>query len=57
MEITNMTKIMFEIFGNIYKSYPKCEYHIIPMNSAENLSNIVVNSAIEVYTFHRNIEN
>ena len=57
MEITNMTKIMFEIFGNIYKNYPNCEYHIIPMNSAENLSNIVVNSAIEVYTFHRNIEN
>ena len=45
---------MFEIMKNIYNNYKNYEFQIVPMNSEESLSNIVVNSAAEVYINQRN---
>ena len=53
MKITEYTNIMFNIFGDIYKNYSNCEFKIV---SGQNLDDIVVNSAVEVYVSQRNIE-
>ena len=54
MKLTSHTDIMFKIFKDIYSQYKNCQYDIIPMNSAENLSNVVVDSAAEIYISQRN---
>ena len=54
MKITNYTDIMYSKFQNIYNNYQSCEFRIIPLNSEESLSNIVVDSAVNVYIFQRN---
>ena len=56
MKITSLTDIMYSTFENIYNNYEKCEFRIASMNSGQNLSDIVVNSAAEVYVFQRNVE-
>ena len=56
MKITSLTDIMYSTFENIYNNYEKCEFRIVSMNSGQNLSDIVVNSAAEVYIFQRNVE-
>ena len=54
MKITEKTDIMFEIFKNIYKNYTKCKFNIVPLESDNNLSNIVVDSSVDVYVSQRN---
>ena len=55
MRITQYTDIMFDVFKNIYKNYNKCEFKVVPM-TAGSLTNIVVDSAAEVYVSQRNID-
>ena len=56
MKITESTNIMYKIFENIYLNYDKCEFRIVSMNSQQSLSNIVIDSAAEIYINQRNIE-
>ena len=56
MKITTFTDIMYNIFNDIYKSNTNCEFKIVSMSSGESLSDIVVNSAAEVYVSQRNID-
>ena len=55
MKITDRTDIMFEIFKNIYKNYNKTKFEVIPLESQDNLSNMVANKSINIYVQHRNI--
>ena len=56
MKITTFTDIMYNIFNDIYKSKTNCEFKIVSMSSGESLSDIVVNSAAEVYVSQRNVD-
>ena len=56
MEITQLTNEMYTTFNNIYNNYDECEFRIIPLNAQQNLSDIVVDSAAEIYINQRNIE-
>ena len=56
MKIKSTTDKMYSTFENIYNNYENCEFRIVSMNSGQNLSDIVVNSAAEVYVFQRNVE-
>ena len=56
MRITQLTDIMFEEFEKIYNNFDECEFRVVPLNSEQSLSNIVVDSAAEVYVNQRNIE-
>ena len=55
LKITQFTDKMFNIFNDIYKNYNKCEFKVVPMSSG-GLTNVVVNSAAEVYVSQRNID-
>ena len=55
LKITEYTDKMFNIFSDIYKNYNKCEFQVVPMSSG-GLTNVVVNSAAEVYVSQRNID-
>ena len=55
LKITELTKIMFGTFKNIYMDYDKCEFRLVPMNSDQSLSNIVINFAAEINVNQRNI--
>ena len=56
MKITTYTDIMYNIFNDIYKNNNNYEFKIVSMSSGESLSDIVVNSAAEVYVSQRNID-
>ena len=56
MQITDLTKKMFELFKNIYKEYNYTEFYLINMNSEKDFTDMVVDSAIKVYTSQRNID-
>ena len=56
MRITQYTDIMFEEFKKIYNNFNNCEFRVVPLNSERSLSNIVVDSAADVYVNQRNIE-
>jgi methyl-accepting chemotaxis protein len=53
MEIDSHTKIMLNVFENVYKNYVKSQFQIVPMSSANNFSDIVVDSAKKVYENQR----
>jgi len=53
MEITNLTKKMFQIFGNIYSNYENVDFQIVPMTGPEELPNIIASSAVGVYIFKK----
>ena len=53
MEITNLTKKMFQIFGNIYNNYQNVDFKIIPLTDPEDLPNIIASSAVGVYIFKK----
>ena len=54
IKITDFTRKMFEMFEETYNQYPNCDFKIIPMNSAEELTGIVIDSSVEVYVSQRN---
>ena len=54
MEITVYTQEMFEMFEDTYMNYSNADFRIIPMNSAEELSDTVIDSAATVYVSQRN---
>ena len=56
MKITQHTDLLFQIFGNIYKGYPNCQFKVVPLESDIYLSDTVVYSASEVYINQRNID-
>ena len=56
MQITDLTKKMFELFKNIYKEYNYTEFYLINMNSEKDFTDMVVDSAIKVYISQRNID-
>ena len=56
MKIKESTNLMYKAFENIYLNYDKCDFRIVSMSSQQNLSNIVVDSAAEIYINRRNIE-
>ena len=56
MKITNFTDIMYSTFQDIYNNYENCEFRIVSLNSEQSLSNIVVNSAADIYISQRNAE-
>ena len=47
------TKIMFEVFENVYKNYTQNQFEIVPLDLIDDFSNVVVNSAIKVYREQR----
>jgi hypothetical protein len=53
MEITNLTKQMFQIFENIYNNYQNVDFQIIPLTDPEDLPNIIASSAVGVYIFKK----
>ena len=53
MEITNLTKKMFQIFGNIYNNYKNVEFQIVSLTDPEELPNIIATSAAGVYIFKK----
>ena len=53
MEITNLTKQMFQIFENIYYNYKNVDFQIIPLTDPEDLPNIIASSAVGVYIFKK----
>ena len=55
MQITEHTNAMFNVFQNIYNNYNNCQFRVVPMKSAESLSDNVVDSAAEIYVNQRNI--
>ena len=55
-KITKHTDLLFQIFGNIYKGYPNCQFKVVPLESDIYLSDTVVYSASEVYINQRNID-
>ena len=56
MKITQDTDIMYNIFSNIYKDFNDCEYKIVSISNGQSMSNIIVNSATEVYVSKRNVD-
>ena len=54
MKITEFTNTMFSIFESIYNKYNKCQFRVVSMSSPQDLSDIVVNSAADVYINQRN---
>ena len=56
LEITQYTDIMYNIFSNIYQNYNKCEFKRVKMSTGESLTNIVVDSAAEIYISQRNVD-
>ena len=53
MEITNLTKKMFQIFGNIYSNYNNVDFQIVSLTDPEELPNIIASSAVGVYIFKK----
>ena len=55
MRITEYTDIMYKLFQDIYSNYQNCEFQIVEMTSEEKLSNIVVDSAADIYIKQKKI--
>jgi hypothetical protein len=53
MKLTENTDRMLEIFGDVYKNYEKSQFQIVPMDSVNKFSDVVVNSAIDIYEKQR----
>lgn len=56
MEITNLTKKMFQIFGNIYSNYNNVDFQVVSLTDPEELPNIIATSAAGVYIFKKSIK-
>ena len=56
MKLTSDTDEMFAVFNNIYKNYKKCKYDIVPLNSLNDFTNIVIDSSVDIYVNQRNIQ-
>jgi len=54
MKLTEDTDKMLEIFGDVYKNYEKSQFQIVSMDSVNNFSDVVVDSAIDTYEKQRN---
>ena len=55
MKITEYTDIMYKLFADIYSNYQNCEFQIVEMTSEEKLSDIVVDSAADIYIKQKKI--
>jgi len=55
MKITEYTDIMYKLFQDIYSNYQNCEFQIVEMTSEEKLSDIVVDSAADIYIKQKKI--
>ena len=53
LKITERTNIMYKTFENIYAPYDKCKFRVVPVNSEQSISNIVIDSAAEIYINQR----
>ena len=51
--IQSATKTMFNVFEKVYENYEKAQFQVIPMNSANSFSNVVVESAKNIYESQR----
>ena len=56
IKLRTTTDIMFNIFSDIYKDYNDFEFKIVSMTNKQSMSNIIINSAIEVYASQRNAD-
>ena len=56
MKITDYTDIMYKLFGDIYSNYQNCQFQIATMTSEEDLPDIVVDSAADVYIKQKKIQ-
>jgi len=55
MKIKEYTDIMYKLFEDIYNNYQNCQFQIVTMTSEEKLSEIVVDSAADVYIKQKKI--
>ena len=55
MKITDDTDIMYKLFGDIYSNYQNCQFQIVVMASEEDLQDIVIDSAADVYIKQKKI--
>ena len=53
MKLNYNTDIMLKIFEDVYKNYEKCQFQIVPMDSANSFSDVVVEAATNVYENQR----
>ena len=52
-EINGTTKMMYQIFKNIYNNYNKCEFNIIPLTEGENITKNIGDICSKIYSKHR----
>ena len=53
MKIHSLTKKMLDLFETIYDNYDKTQFQMVDMYSASSFSDVVVNSATNIYTTQR----
>ena len=53
MKINDETEKMLDLFDQIYDNYDKTQFQVVSMSSENNFSNVVVNSAKEIYIIQR----
>jgi len=52
-EINQDTKIMYQIFKDIYNKYNKCEFNLIPLTTETNITNCIGDTCSKIYSKHR----
>ena len=52
-EIEQDTKIMYQIFKDIYNKYNKCEFNLIPLTTETNITNDIGDTCSKIYLRHR----
>ena len=52
-EINQDTKIMYQIFKDIYNKYNKCEFNLIPLTTVTNITNDIGDTCSKIYLRHR----